>query len=120
MARILGIAGIQMEVAWGVDNSDAMLVNLNRVALLFPWVDIVVSGEAEAFFPELCQTLLDSRGAIDAATLKNQMVLINEMERNDGKLISLTEEPFEGTTIYKKVKFVKAPKGQGTTIGELQ
>ena len=35
MARTLGIAGIQMQVAWGVDNSDAMMVNLNRVAAPF-------------------------------------------------------------------------------------
>jgi formamidase len=41
-----------MEVAWGVDNSDAMMVNLNRVALLFPWVDIVI-------FSELCVCGID-------------------------------------------------------------
>ena len=52
MARTLGIAGIQMQVAWGVDNSDAMLVNLNRVALLFPWVDMVI-------FSELCVCGID-------------------------------------------------------------
>ena len=52
MARNLGIAGIQMEVAWGVDNSDAMMKNLNRVALLFPWVDIVI-------FSELCVCGID-------------------------------------------------------------
>jgi hypothetical protein len=34
MTRTLGVAGIQMEVAWGVDNSDAIMVNLNRVSLL--------------------------------------------------------------------------------------
>ena len=52
MARNLGIAGIQMEVAWGVDNSDAMMMNLNRVALLFPWVDIII-------FSELCLCGMD-------------------------------------------------------------
>ncbi len=52
MARTLGVAGIQMEVTWGVDNSDAMLVYLNRVALLFPWVDVVV-------FSELCVCGID-------------------------------------------------------------
>jgi predicted amidohydrolase len=52
MARTLGIAGIQMQVAWGVDNSEAMMVNLNRVMLLFPWVDIVV-------FSELCVCGID-------------------------------------------------------------
>ena len=52
MARPLGVAGIQMEVTWGADNSDAMMVNLNRVALLFPWVDIVI-------FSELCVCGID-------------------------------------------------------------
>jgi predicted amidohydrolase len=52
MARTLGIAGIQMEVAWGADNSDAMMVNLNRAAALFPWVDIVL-------FSELCVSGID-------------------------------------------------------------
>ncbi len=52
MARTLGIAGIQMEVTRGTDNSDAMMANLNRLALLFPWVDIVV-------FSELCVCGID-------------------------------------------------------------
>ena len=52
MARTLGVAGIQMEVAWGVDNSDAMLGYLNRVSLLFPWVDVVI-------FSELCVCGID-------------------------------------------------------------
>ena len=29
----------------------------------FPWVDFVVSGEAEELFPPFCKTLLDARGA---------------------------------------------------------
>jgi len=57
--------------------------------------------------------------AIDAATLKNQVDLINEMERNDGKLISLTEESYEGVTIYKKIKFAKAPKSEGKTVDSM-
>jgi predicted amidohydrolase len=52
MARTLGVAGIQMDVVWGKDNSDAMLVNLNRVASLFPWVDVVI-------FSELCACGID-------------------------------------------------------------
>ena len=52
MPRPLGVAGVQMEVAWGVDNSEAMLVSLNRVALLFPWVDVVM-------FSELCVCGID-------------------------------------------------------------
>ena len=35
MARILGIAGIQMNVVYGQDNSDAMLIKLNIVKELF-------------------------------------------------------------------------------------
>jgi predicted amidohydrolase len=47
MARTLGIAGIQMEVAPGADNSEAALRLLNKVASSFPWVDVVL-------FSELC------------------------------------------------------------------
>jgi len=52
MARYLGIAGIQMEVAYGKNNSDAMMVNLDRTVALFPWVDIVL-------FSELCVSGID-------------------------------------------------------------
>lgn len=52
MARTVGIAGIQMEVTWGADNYEAMMANLNRIALLFPWVDIVL-------FSELCVCGMD-------------------------------------------------------------
>jgi len=47
MARYLGIAGIQMEVVRGEDNSEAMMEKLNVVATSFPWVDMVL-------FSELC------------------------------------------------------------------
>jgi predicted amidohydrolase len=47
MARCLGIAGIQMEVVHGKDNSEAMIKKLNVVAASFPWVDMVL-------FSELC------------------------------------------------------------------
>jgi predicted amidohydrolase len=47
MARNIGIAGIQMMVVGGQDNTNAMLKKLNRVAALFPWVDIIC-------FSELC------------------------------------------------------------------
>ncbi|MCK4786736.1 MAG: carbon-nitrogen hydrolase family protein [Desulfobacteraceae bacterium] len=47
MARCLGIAGIQMEVVHGKDNSEAMIKKLNMVAASFPWVDMVL-------FSELC------------------------------------------------------------------
>lgn len=53
MARTLGIAGIQMEVAYGKDNSEAMLKKLDAVMTLFPWVDIIL-------FSELCVSGLNT------------------------------------------------------------
>lgn len=47
MARYLGIAGVQMEVEAGEDNSERMIKKLHAVSASFPWVDIVV-------FSELC------------------------------------------------------------------
>jgi hypothetical protein len=41
MSRELGVAGIQMHVAHGEDNTEVMLKKLNTVADLFPWVDII-------------------------------------------------------------------------------
>jgi predicted amidohydrolase len=52
MARNIGIAGIQMHVVRGRDNTDGMLKKLNTVAALFPWVDIIC-------FSELCMSGLD-------------------------------------------------------------
>ena len=52
MSRKLGIAGIQMQVTRGRDNTDGMLKHLDTVAALFPWVDIVC-------FSELCMSGLD-------------------------------------------------------------
>jgi len=54
MARNLGIAGIQMTIVRGEDNSNAMFKKLNAVAILFPWVDII-------FFSELCLSGMDMR-----------------------------------------------------------
>lgn len=45
MSRYVGIAAVQMEVVFGEDNSEAMLQHLNRTAVLFPWVDVVVFSE---------------------------------------------------------------------------
>jgi predicted amidohydrolase len=56
MARILGIAGVQMNVTDGKDNSEKMLQKLALVARLFPWVDIV-------FFSELCVYGMDTNFA---------------------------------------------------------
>jgi deaminated glutathione amidase len=52
MARYLGIAGIQMQVVHGRDNTDGMLKQLNTVAALYPWVDIIC-------FSELCMSGLE-------------------------------------------------------------
>jgi predicted amidohydrolase len=57
MARNLGVAGIQMNVVHGEDNTDAMLKKLNTVAVLFPWVDIIC-------FSELCMSGLDMNQAM--------------------------------------------------------
>jgi len=54
MSRNLGIAGIQMTVVRGEDNSDTMLAKMKFVSLLFPWVDII-------FFSELCLSGVDIR-----------------------------------------------------------
>ncbi|MBW2042934.1 MAG: carbon-nitrogen hydrolase family protein, partial [Deltaproteobacteria bacterium] len=57
MARILGIAGVQMHVAYGRDHNEAMLDKLEKVAALFPWVDVI-------FFSELCASGLDPKRAV--------------------------------------------------------
>ncbi len=45
MSRTLGIAGVQMEVIAGVDNSEAVLKRLETTVSCFPWVDIIVLSE---------------------------------------------------------------------------
>ena len=62
MSRNLGIAGIQMTVARGEDNSDAMLAKIKSVSLLFPWVDII-------FFSELCLSGVDIELALSDPNL---------------------------------------------------
>ena len=57
MARNLGIAGIQMTVARGEDNSEGMLKKIKSVSVLFPWVDII-------FFSELCLSGVDMKLAL--------------------------------------------------------
>ena len=53
MARNLGVAGIQMTVVDGQDNTDMMLKKLNRVAALFPWVDIICFSELSMNGPDM-------------------------------------------------------------------
>ena len=62
MSRNIGIAGIQMTVARGEDNSDAMLAKIKSIALLFPWVDII-------FFSELCLSGVDIELALTNPSL---------------------------------------------------
>jgi formamidase len=57
MARNLGIAGIQMTVVRGEDNSEGMLKKIKSVSVLFPWVDII-------FFSELCLSGVDMKLAL--------------------------------------------------------
>lgn len=59
MARTLGIAGIQMTVERGRDNTPAMLAHLDRAASLFPWAEVL-------FFSELCVCGLDPSRATPA------------------------------------------------------
>jgi len=60
MGRLLGIAGIQMNVVRGQDNTAMMLKKMNAVNTLFPWVDII-------FFSELCLNGLDMKLALPIA-----------------------------------------------------
>jgi len=53
MSRYFGVAGIQMNILRGQDNSRAMIHRLKTVSLLFPWVDMVI-------FSELCSSGLSS------------------------------------------------------------
>jgi len=57
MSRNLGIAGIQMTVARGEDNSETMLAKMAHLSLLFPWVDLI-------FFSELCLSGIDMKMAL--------------------------------------------------------
>ncbi len=45
MARNFGVAGIQMHVTRGKDNTEAMLQRLDVVEALFPWVDLICFSE---------------------------------------------------------------------------
>jgi len=57
MGRNLGIAGIQMHVVQGEDNTAGMLKKLKGVVALFPWVDVI-------FFSELCLSGVDKKLAM--------------------------------------------------------
>lgn len=57
MARNIGIAGIQMRVVYGQDNTDGMLKQLDTVAVLYPWVDVIC-------FSELAMSGLDMNRAM--------------------------------------------------------
>ena len=54
MSRLLGVAGIQMNVVPGEDNSRSMLAKLDTVHTLAPWVDLI-------FFSELCASGLSKK-----------------------------------------------------------
>ncbi len=55
---ILMIGGANVEGEMGVQTLKS-----------FPWVDCVVSGEADALFPDLCRVLLDHGSKVDPALL---------------------------------------------------
>ena len=66
MSRLLGIAGIQMKVVHGQDNTAMMLKKMNAVNTLFPWVEII-------FFSELCLSGLDMKLSLDRFTKKKKI-----------------------------------------------
>ena len=51
MKDTLGVAGIQMEVRSGNDNSERMFQLIKRVAFNFPWVELIVFSELCAYGP---------------------------------------------------------------------
>jgi len=57
--------------------------------------------------------------AVNESTLRSHIDLLNQMEEGDGKLVSLTEEDYDGITIYEKVKLAKPPKGKAASGEEL-
>lgn len=58
MARNVGIAGVQMDVQLGVDNTELMLKKMRAVNVLNPWVDII-------FFSELCMSGVSMNQALE-------------------------------------------------------
>ena len=103
MARNFGIAGIQMKVVYGEDNSEAMLKKLQTVTTLFPWVDIV-------FFSELCLNGLDINRAapIPNPTLEKFM---DWAEREKKWLIPGSFHEKEKETVYN-TSVVISPDGE--------
>lgn len=103
MARNLGIAGIQMKVVYGEDNSEAMLKKLQNVTTLFPWVDIV-------FFSELC---LDGLDINRAAPIPNPTLekFLNWAGREKKWLIPGSFYEKEKETVYN-TSVVISPNGE--------
>ncbi|HKU76062.1 MAG TPA: RiPP maturation radical SAM C-methyltransferase [Pyrinomonadaceae bacterium] len=72
---ILMIGGANCEGEMGVQTLES-----------FPWVDCIVSGEADALFPELCKVLLDQGrsavslpdGAVSQSQLKNPFRILSQ------------------------------------------
>lgn len=57
MTRLLGLAGIQMNVVDGQDNTGPMLVKMDEVRVKFPWVEVL-------FFSEMCLFGMDKKSAL--------------------------------------------------------
>ena len=92
MGRSLGVAGIQMHVVFGADNSEAMLNKLDIVTTLFPWVEIV-------FFSELCSNGLDINRAAPIPNPSLQ-IFLDWSSREKKWLIPGTFYEKERDTIY--------------------
>jgi predicted amidohydrolase len=101
VARNLGIAGIQMNIVYGEDNTDMMVNKLQTVADLFPWVEIVC-------FSELCVSGVDIRLAV---TIPNPSLdrLIGWARQNNKWIIPGSFYEKEGNKIYN-TSVVISPK----------
>ena len=103
MARNLGVAGIQMQVQDRRDNTNAMLKKLNRVAALFPWVDIICFSELCMSGPDMSLAMPISNPSIDR--------FINWAQKHSKWVIPGSFYEKEGDKIYNTAPVI-SPDGQ--------
>ena len=106
MARNLGVAGIQMRVVQGEDNTTRMLKKLKGAVALFPWVDVI-------FFSELCISGMDLNLAM---SLPNPTLdrFIEWAQKEKKWLIPGSFYEKEDSKIYN-TSVVISPSGEMTT-----
>ncbi|MGD8293665.1 MAG: carbon-nitrogen hydrolase family protein [Desulfobacterales bacterium] len=103
MARNLGVAGIQINVIHGQDNTDEMLKKLNGTIALFPWVDLI-------FFSELCLSGLDLKLAMPIPNSSLDKI-VAWAQKEEKWLIPGSFYEKEGTKIYN-TSVVISPAGE--------